>query len=107
MTFGQRMPDFYPQRDAGDVTGAEALTRTAGTFLRASARMLPPDGASLATQPRRGARLPIPVQVVATIARNAPVAHRAHVFRPCYTAEKHAFMDAHYSLARASFPDRE
>ena len=56
MTFGQRMPDFYPQRDAGDVTGAEALTRTAGTFLRASARMLPPDGASLATQPRLAAR---------------------------------------------------
>jgi hypothetical protein len=56
MTFGQRMPDFYPQRDAGDVTRAEALTRTAGTFLRASAGMLPPDGASLATQPRLGAR---------------------------------------------------
>jgi hypothetical protein len=45
--------------------------------------------------PPSTARLPIPVQVVATIARNAPVAHRAHVFRPCYTAEKHAFMDAH------------
>jgi hypothetical protein len=56
MTFGQRMPDFYPQRDAGDVTRAEALTRTAGTFLRASAGMLPPDGASLATQPRLAAR---------------------------------------------------
>ncbi|MFZ0504792.1 MAG: hypothetical protein WAM44_13830, partial [Chthoniobacterales bacterium] len=35
---------------------AEALTRTAGTFLRASAGMLPPDGASLATQPRLAAR---------------------------------------------------
>jgi hypothetical protein len=34
------------------------------------------------------ARLPIPVQVVATIARNAPIAHRAHVVRPCYAAEK-------------------
>jgi hypothetical protein len=47
---------FYPQRDAGDVTRAEALTRTAGTFLRASAGMLPPDGASLATHPRLAAR---------------------------------------------------
>ena len=33
-------------------------------------------------RPSSTARLPIPVEVVATIARNAPVAHRAHVVPP-------------------------
>jgi hypothetical protein len=35
-----------------------------------------------ANPPSSPARLPIPVQVVATSARNAPVAHRAHVVPP-------------------------
>src|SRR5499433_1609886 len=43
---------------------------------------------NLQIRPPSTARLPIPVQVVATNARNAPIAHRAHVVRPCYAAEK-------------------
>src|ERR1700719_1062342 len=35
------------QRDAGDIVEAEASTRTAGTFLRATPGMLPPGSASL------------------------------------------------------------
>jgi len=34
-------------------------------------------------------------QVVATNARNAPLPIALISFRPCYTAEKHTFMDAH------------
>src|SRR5215467_8676586 len=39
-------------------------------------------------RPPSTARLPIPAQVVATSARNAPIAHRALVVPPLLTAEK-------------------
>src|SRR6516162_7925658 len=51
-------------------------------------------------RPSSTARLPIPVQVVATNARNAPVAHHAHVVLPLATPLKNTPLWTRTSLAR-------
>ena len=55
-------------------------------------------------RPPSTARLPIPVQVVDTIARNAPVAHRTHRFALAAPL-KNAFMDARQLAAEWMIED--